>query len=169
MFKIYICLFHTDLVSSKIYDKQYESNFNSDFKLSFFAYFFLLFFVGDVPCFISYGVNISQPICFARVSSHVTDFNDRYFILLLNFSNRTIGIINFKKGLQFYRQQYELVSKFEVRLKPLLQHSLSEPDVMLIWSGSSKQNVTKIINKSSAERGNIRPCRFLVRKEILHY
>ena len=65
--------------------------------------FFFFFFVGDVPCFISYGVNISQPICFARVSSHVTDFNDRYFILLLNFSNRTIGIINFKKGLQFYR------------------------------------------------------------------
>ena len=32
---------------------------------------------GEVPQFISYGVYISQLIRFARVSSHVADFNAR--------------------------------------------------------------------------------------------
>ena len=32
---------------------------------------------GDVPNSTSYGVYIFQPIRFARVSSHVTDFNTR--------------------------------------------------------------------------------------------
>ena len=32
---------------------------------------------GDVPQRPTYGVYISQFICFARASSHVTDFNNR--------------------------------------------------------------------------------------------
>ena len=35
------------------------------------------FLDGDVPLSPSYGVYISQPICFARVCSHVHDFNNR--------------------------------------------------------------------------------------------
>ena len=55
-------------VSSKIYDKR------DDFAFDIVNFPFL---DGDVPCFTSYGVYISQLIRFARVSSHVADFNAR--------------------------------------------------------------------------------------------
>ena len=55
-------------VSSKIYDKR------DDFGFDIVNFPFL---VGDVPCSTSYGVYISQLIRFARVSSHVADFNAR--------------------------------------------------------------------------------------------
>ena len=35
------------------------------------------FLDGDVPRCLSYGVYISQLICFARASSHINDFNSR--------------------------------------------------------------------------------------------
>ena len=43
------------------------------------------------------GVYISQLIRFARVSSHVADFNARNKNLTANFSNRDIGIINLER------------------------------------------------------------------------
>ena len=55
-------------VSSKIYDKRDDF----DFDIGNFP-----FLDGDVPRSTSYGVYISQLIRFARVSSHVVDFNDR--------------------------------------------------------------------------------------------
>ena len=57
-----------DIVSTKIYDKR--DNF--DFKIVNFPCL-----DGDVPRSTSYGVYISQRIRFARVSSHVADFNTR--------------------------------------------------------------------------------------------
>ena len=39
------------------------------------------FSIGDVPRSTSYGVYISQPIRFARASSHVADFNTRNKLL----------------------------------------------------------------------------------------
>ena len=56
-------------VSSKIYDKRDYFDFN-------IVNFPIL--DGDVPSSTSYGVYISQLIRFARVSSHVADFNARY-------------------------------------------------------------------------------------------
>ena len=55
-------------VSSKIYDKRDDF----DFDIVNFPFFY-----GDVPRSTSYGVYISQLIRFARVSSHVADFNAR--------------------------------------------------------------------------------------------
>ena len=74
-------------VSSKIYDKR------DDFDFDIVNFPFL---DGDVPRSTSYGVYISQLIWFARVSSHVVDFNARNKSLTTNFSNRAIGIINFE-------------------------------------------------------------------------
>ena len=72
-------------VSSKIYDKRDGFNFDIvNFPFS----------DGDVPRRPSYGVYISQLIRFARVCSHVDDFNTRNKCLLLNFLNRVIGIIS---------------------------------------------------------------------------
>ena len=56
------------MASSKIYDKW------DDFKFEVVIY---PFFDGDVPRFPSYGVYISQLICFARVCSNVDDFKNR--------------------------------------------------------------------------------------------
>ena len=58
---------HNGIVSTKIYDKR--DDFNFDIVNFPFLY-------GDVPQRPSYGVYISQHICFARASSHVTDFNN---------------------------------------------------------------------------------------------
>ena len=55
-------------VSSKIYDKRDDFNFDT---VNF------PFLDGDVPRSTSYRVYISQLILFARVSSHVVDFNAR--------------------------------------------------------------------------------------------
>ena len=57
-----------DFVSSKIYDKRDYF----DFDIVNFP-----FLDGDVPRRPSYGVYISQLIRFARVCSHVDDFNTR--------------------------------------------------------------------------------------------
>ena len=55
------------------------------------------FLDGDVPRSASYGVYISQLIRFARVSSHLDDFNTRNKVLTANFSDKDIDIINFVK------------------------------------------------------------------------
>ena len=60
------------IVSSKIYDKW--DNFNFE-KVNF------PFFDGDVPRPPSYGVYISQLICFNRVYSNVANFNNRKLFL----------------------------------------------------------------------------------------
>ena len=75
-------------VSSKIYDKR------DDFDFDIVNFPFL---DGDVPRPPSYGVYISQLIRFARVCSHVDDFDTRNKCLtakLLKQGNRVIGIIS---------------------------------------------------------------------------
>ena len=60
------------------------------------------FLDGDIPRSASYGVYISQLIRFARVSSHVDDFNTRNKVLTANFSDKDIDIINFvRRSLNF--------------------------------------------------------------------
>ena len=61
-----------DIVYTKIYDKR------EDFVFEIVNFSFL---DGDVPCSLSYGVYISQLICFARASSYITDFNTRNKLL----------------------------------------------------------------------------------------
>ena len=61
-----------DIVSTKIYDKR------DDFDFEIINFKFL---DGDVPRSTSYGVYISQLICFARASSFVLDFNTRNKLL----------------------------------------------------------------------------------------
>ena len=60
------------IVSSKIYYKRDDFNF----EIVNFP-----FLDGDVPRSLSYGVYISQYICFARVCSNVDDFNNRNLFL----------------------------------------------------------------------------------------
>ena len=74
-----------DIVSTKIYDKRDDFNFEIvDFP----------FLDEDVPRFPSYGVCISQLIRFARVCSHVDDFNNRNKFLTSKLLNKVIDTIN---------------------------------------------------------------------------
>ena len=79
---------------------------------------------GDVPRRPSYGVYISHFIRFARVCSHVDDFNARikqgyrYHKLMKAFS-------------KFNRQYYELISKFNVRLNFYYIKAYRNQDVMV--------------------------------------
>ena len=59
-----------------------------------------LFLDGDVPLSTSYGVYISQLIRFARVSSHVDDFNIVIRYRQQNFSGKDIDIIKFVRRFQ---------------------------------------------------------------------
>ena len=61
-----------DFVSAKIYDKRDDF----DFEMVNFPVL-----DGDIPRSTSHGVYISQLIRFARVSSHVADFNTRNTLL----------------------------------------------------------------------------------------
>ena len=72
-------------VSSKIYDKCDDFDFD---KVNF------PFFDGDVSRRPSYGVYISQLIRFARVCSHVDDFNTRNKCLTAQLLKQGIGIIS---------------------------------------------------------------------------
>ena len=107
-------------VSSKIYDKR--DNF--DFDIINFPVL-----DGDVPRRPSYGVYISQPTRFARVCSHVDDFNTRYKYLTAKFLKQGYRYHKLRKAFsKFYRRHYELISKFNVRFKSLLHQGLSEPE-----------------------------------------
>ena len=84
---------------------------------------------GDVPLAASYGVYISQLIRFARVSSHVIDFNTRNNLLTAKLLYQGYRYHKLRKAFsKFYRRHSDLVSKFNVGLKSLLQQGISEPE-----------------------------------------
>ena len=83
---------------------------------------------GEVPRSTSYGVYISQLVRFARVSSHVADFNARNKSLTASLLKQGYWYHKLRKTCsKFYRRHNELVSKFNVELKTLLHQGLSEP------------------------------------------
>ena len=82
-----------------------------------------------VPRSTSYGVYISQLICFARASSHVADSNTRNKLLTQKLLKQGyLYHILHKTFTKLYRQYYDLISKFQIGLKSLLCQGLSEPD-----------------------------------------
>ena len=105
-------------VPFKIYDKRDDFD-----KVNF------LFLDGDVPRSTSYGVYISKLIRFARVCSHVADFNARHKSSTAKLLPQGYRYHKLRKTFsKFYRRHYELVSKFSVGLTPLLHQGLSEPE-----------------------------------------
>ena len=93
-------------VSSKIYDKR------DDFDFDIVNFPFL---DGNVPRRPSYGVYISQLIRFARVCSHVDDFNTVNKCLTAKLLKQGYRYHKLRKAFsKFYRRHYELISKFNV-------------------------------------------------------
>ena len=88
-------------VSSKIYDKR------DDFDFDIVNFPFLY---GDVPLHPSYGVYISQLIRFARVCSHVDDFNTRKKCLTAKLLKQGYRYHKLRNAFsKFYRRHYELI------------------------------------------------------------
>ena len=111
---------HNDIVSTKIYDKRDDFNFdivNSPF------------LDGDVPQRPSYGVYISQLIRFARASSHVTDFCNRNKFLTFKLLKQGYRYHKLRKAFsKFYRRHFELIEKYHVNLKKIMQQSICNPE-----------------------------------------
>ena len=108
-------------VQTKIYDKR------DDFDFDIVNFPFL---DGDVPRSTSYGVYISQLIRFARVSSHVDDFNTHHKVLTAKLLRQGYRYHKIRKAFsKFYRRHFDIVSKYNVGLKRLLLESLPDGDV----------------------------------------
>ena len=87
-------------VKTKIYDKR------DDFDFDIVNFPFL---DGDVPRSASYGVYISQLIRFARVSSHVDDFNTRNKVLTAKFLRQGYRYHKLRKAFsKFYRRHFDI-------------------------------------------------------------
>ena len=107
-------------VKTKIYDKRDDF----DFDIANFP-----FLDGDASRLTSYCVYISQLIRFARVPSHVDDFNTRNKVLTAKLLRQGYRYHKIRKALsKFYWRHFDLVSKYNVGLKTLLLQGLPEPE-----------------------------------------
>ena len=109
-----------DIVSSKNYDKRDDLNF----EIVNFP-----FLDGDFPRSPSYGVYISQLICFAIVCSNVDDFNNRNLFLTAKLFKQGYRYHNIRKAFsKFYHRHSEFIVKYNIGLKKtFLQQAISEP------------------------------------------
>ena len=107
------------IVSSKIYDKWDDFNFE------------IVNFPSvdeDVPRSPSYGVYISQLLRFARVCSNVDDFNNRNLFLPAKLLKKGYSYHKIRIAFsKFYHRHSELIVKYNIGLKTLLQKGISEP------------------------------------------
>ena len=88
-----------------------------------------LFLDGDVRCSPSYGVYISQLIRFARVCSNVDDFNNRNLFLTAKLFKQGYRFHKIRKAFsKFYHRHSELIVKYNIGIKTLLQQGISEPN-----------------------------------------
>ena len=120
-----------DIVSTKIYDER------DDFDSEIVNFPFLN---GDVPPLIR----------FARASSYVSDFITRNKLLTQKLLKQGYRYHKRRKTVsKFYRQYYDLISKFQAGLKSLLRQGLSEPE----FYGDMVYKFRKIVgsNKFSAQ------------------
>ena len=123
------------IVSSKIYDKRDDFNF----EIVNFP-----FLDGDVPRSPSYGVYISQLIRFARVCSNVDDFNNRNILLTDKLLKQGYRYHKIRKAFsKFYHRHSELIVKYNIGLKTLLQQGISEP----IFYGDLVYKFKRIVGK----------------------
>ena len=107
------------IVSSKIYDNRDDFNF----EIVNFP-----FLDGDVPRPPSCGEYISQLIRFARGCSNVDDFNKRDLFLTVKILKQGYRYHKIRKAFsKFYHRHSELIVKYNIGLKTLLQQGISEP------------------------------------------
>ena len=90
--------------------------------------FNVTFLDGDVPRCPFYGIYISQLIRFARVCSNVDDFNNRNLLLTAKLLTQGYRYHKIRTAFsKFYHRHSELIVKYNIGLKTLLQQGISEP------------------------------------------
>ena len=107
---------------------------------------------GDVPRSTSYGIYTSQLIRFARLSSHMADFNARNKCLTAKLLQGAISIINCERlSPNVIADTMNWFSKFIVGLKTLLHQGLSEPEFYgdLVYELKKKMKIGLIFLISS--------------------
>ena len=125
------------IVSSKIYDKRDDFNF----EIVNFP-----FLDGDVPRCPSYGVYISKLVRFARECSNVDDFNNRNLFLTAKLLKQGYRYHKIRKAFsKFYHRHSELIVKYNIGLKTLLQQGISEP----IFYGDLVYKFKRIVGKAN--------------------
>ena len=98
-----------NFVKTKMFDKWYDF----DFDIVNFP-----FLDGDVPRSSSYSVYISQLIRFARVSSHVDDYNFRNKVLTAKLLRQGYRYHRLRRAFsKFYRRHFDIVCKYKVGFK----------------------------------------------------
>ena len=81
----------------------------------------------DVPLMVY--IYISELICFARASSHVTDFNNRNKFLTAKLLKQGYRYHKLLKAFsKFYRRHFELIENYHVNLKKLMQQGIFNPE-----------------------------------------
>ena len=86
-----------------------------------------IYYKRDVPRSPSYGVYIFQLFSFARVCSNVDDFNNRNLFLTAKLFKQGYKYHKIRKAfLKFYHRHSELIAKYNIELKLLLQQGISE-------------------------------------------
>ena len=114
-----LCIIN-DRISSSIYDKR------EDFNFSIVNYPFL---DGDVPHSTSYGVYISQLIRFARACTLLEDFNSRNLLITDKLLKQGYRFHKLRKTFsKFYHRNLPLISKYNCKLRTLLQQGISHPE-----------------------------------------
>ena len=113
-------------VKTKIFDKRDDFNFDI---VSF------PFLDDAVPLSTSYGVYISQLTRFARVSSHVDDFNTRNKVLTAKLVRQGYRYHKLRKAFS----KFDLVSKYNVGLKTLLLQGFSGSEFVAFWCINSEK------------------------------
>ena len=125
------------IVSSKIYDKRDVLNF----EIVNFP-----FLDGEIPRSPSYGVYISQLIRFARVCSNVDDPNKRNLFSTAKILKQGYRHNKIRKAFsKFYHRHSDLICKYNIGLKTLLQQGISEP----IFYGDLDYKFKRIVGKSN--------------------
>ena len=108
-----------NMIKNKIYDKRDDF----DFPIVNFP-----FLDGDVPIAPSYGVYISQLVRFARISSSVSDFNERNLFItekLLHQGYRYHKLL--KTFTKFYYRYESLLKKYNCTCRSLVKQGISHP------------------------------------------
>ena len=87
------------------------------------------FLDGEVPRRPSYGVYTSHLIRFARASSHVSELKRRYKYLTAKLLRQGYLYHKLQKAFSnFHRRLFELIEKYYVSLKKLLQQGISNSE-----------------------------------------
>ena len=82
-----------------------------------------------LPVYFSSDSTVSQLIRFARPSSHVTDFNNRNKFLTAKLLKQGYRYHKLRKAFsKFYRRHFELIEKYHVSLKTLMQQGICNPE-----------------------------------------